>query len=109
MKRLGPSTQFYHSTDELLTTLSSVKTFNANFYLGSWNDGRSIWTICTNDKSDVVNKWLTAQLRLINLLWRNAGIRLGLLEIPDLPNVDYPLNKALAYLRKIHEGSDLPD
>ena len=53
MKRLGPSTQFYSSAEELLTTLTSVETFTTELYVGSWNDGRSSWTIHTNDKSDV--------------------------------------------------------
>jgi hypothetical protein len=109
MKRLGPSTQFYSSAKELLTKLTSVETFTAELYVISWNDEWSSWTIRTNDKSDVFNKWLTAQLRLINLLRCNAGIRLRLFIIPYVPNINYPLNKASTYLRKIKEGSDLPD
>ena len=109
MKRLGPSTQFYSCAEELLTTLTSVKIFTAKLYVGLWNDRRSSWTTPANDKSDVVHNWLMAQLKLINLLRCKARIRLGLLIIPDILNVDYPLNKASVYLQKIQEGSDLPN
>ena len=65
IKRLGPSTQFYRSADELLTALNYVDTFTAKLYFGFWNDGRSSWNIRTNDKSDMVNNFLMAQLRMI--------------------------------------------
>ena len=64
-KSLGPSAQFYRSTTVLLTTLSSVEPFTSEVYLGLCKDGKSSWTIRTKDKSDVVNKWLMAQLWMI--------------------------------------------